>query len=439
MARSDWIAFLQVPVYTAAADMLPSTRTNCNGRWENQCHIAVVQNIISPIRFESRNFQTNILTMKILFSDNTLWGLLNFRGHVIRHFIQCGHEVVIVAPQDKTSDMKATVPADIRFIPIKMERSKTSPTADLRYFFDILKIYRKEKADYIFHYTIKPNIYGSIAARILSIRSTLMMTGLGYTFSNDKLISRIARGLYKLGVSCSERVLLLNQDNYNEVVRRNFCTPQKITLLEGGEGVDAEAFPYQDNTSSETTFLYIGRILYDKGYREFVNCAKEIRRDFPQVKFEILGTFDKSYPKCVDEKEFEEDCKSGAIEYLGFTSDVRKILARKGIVVVIPSYYGEGLNRSLMEACASGKPIITTNIGGCRETVVDKENGFLIPPKSSNELVKAVRRYLSLTVKEKQGMSLQSRKLAEQRFDIRKVIDVYEQIIYVSGVSQTHL
>lgn len=377
--------------------------------------------------------------MKILFSDNTLWGLLNFRGHVIRHFIQCGHEVVIVAPQDKTSDMKTSVPDDIRFIPVKMERSKTSPAADLHYFFDILKIYRKEKPDYICHYTIKPNIYGSMAAKILGIRSTLMMAGLGYTFSNDKFISRIARGLYKIGVSCSERVLLLNKDNYNEVVRRNFCSSNKITLLEGGEGVDTEAFTYQDNASDETTFLYIGRILYDKGYREFVNCAKEIHRDFPQVRFEVLGTFDKSYPKCVDEKEFKDDCKSGAIEYLGFTSDVRKILARKGIVVVIPSFYGEGLNRSLMEACASGKPIITTNIGGCRETVIDQENGFLIAPKSTNELVNAVRRYLSLSAEEKHRMSLQSRQLAEQRFDVRKVINVYEQIIYVSGVSQTHL
>ncbi len=372
--------------------------------------------------------------MKILFSDNTLWGLLNFRGHVIRHFIQCGHEVVIVAPQDKTSDMKASVPANIRFIPIKMERSKTSPTADLRYFFDILKIYRKEKPDYIFHYTIKPNIYGSMAAKILGLRSTLMMAGLGYTFSNDKLISRIARRLYKIGVSCSERVLLLNKDNYNEVVRRKFCSSNKITLLEGGEGVDTEAFPYQNNTSDTTTFLYIGRILYDKGYREFVNCAKEIHRDFPQVRFEVLGTFDKSYPKCVDEKEFEDDCNSGAIKYLGFTSDVRKILARKGIVVVIPSFYGEGLNRSLMEACASGKPIITTNIGGCRETVIDQGNGFLIVPKSTSELVNAVKHYLSLTTEEKHRMSLQSRQLAEQHFDIRKVIDVYERIVHDNDV-----
>ncbi len=367
--------------------------------------------------------------MKIIFSDNTLWGLLNFRGPVIRHFIQRGHEVVIVAPQDKTSDMKASVPADIRFIPVKMERSKTSPIADLRYFIDILNIYRKEKPDYIFHYTIKPNIYGSMAAKVLGIKSTLMMAGLGYTFSNDKLISRIARGLYKQGLACSERVLLLNKDNYEEIVHRNFCAPQKITLLEGGEGVDIEAFPYQDNTSSETTFLYIGRILYDKGYREFVNCAKEIRKDFPQAKFEVLGTFDKSYPQCVDEKEFKEDCNSGAIEYLGFTSDVQSILSRKGIVVVIPSFYGEGLNRSLMEACASGKPIITTNIGGCRETVVDQKNGFVIAPKSTRALIDAVKRYLSLTTEEKQSMSLQSRRLAEQRFDIRKVIDVYERII----------
>lgn len=366
--------------------------------------------------------------MKILFSDNTLWGLLNFRGPIIRHFIELGHEVVIVAPQDKTSDMKASIPTDIRFIPVKMERSKTSPIADLRYFKSIYSIYRNEHPDYIFHYTIKPNIYGSIAAKLLGIKSTMMMAGLGYTFSNDKFASRIARGLYRLGISCSQRVLLLNKDNYNELVRRNLCTPAKITLLESGEGVDTDIFSYKDNTSCETTFLFIGRILYDKGYREFVHCAKEILKDYPNVKFQILGTFDKSSPMCVDTKEFEADCKSGAIEYLGFTNNINSIFAHKGIVVVLPSYYGEGLNRSLMEACATGKPIITTTIGGCRETVVDGENGYLVAPQSAPELIAAIKRYLALTEGEKQNMSLKSRQLAEQRFNINKVIAVYDSI-----------
>lgn len=370
--------------------------------------------------------------MKILFSDNTLWGLLNFRGPIIRHFVKSGHELILVAPQDEASDMKANIPTDIHFIPIKMKRSKIAPLSDIDYFLTILKIYREERPDYIFHYTIKPNIYGSMAAKILRFKSAMMIAGLGYTFSNNKITSHIARGLYKIGMACSDRVLVLNQNNYEEVVRRNLCIPEKITLLECGEGVDTTIFQYQDNSSKNTTFLFIGRILYDKGYQEFVECAKEIRREYPNVKFQVLGTFDKSNPMSVEVEVFEADCKSGIIEYLGFSNDILSIYAHKGVVVVLPSYYGEGLNRSLMEACATGKPIITTTIGGCRETVVNGKNGYLVAPKSTQGLVTAVKRYLALTDEEKHQMSLVSRQLAEQRFDIRTVIDVYKRLLNLS-------
>lgn len=366
---------------------------------------------------------------KIIFSDNTLWAIFNFRGNVIKHFTDKGYEVIVIAPEMEESEMQGSVPDGIRLIQVKMERAKTNPFSDIAYFFRVLRIYHKEKPVYIFHYTIKPNIYGSIAAKLNGIRSSAMMAGLGYAFKNDSLVSKIARGLYKIGMKCTENLFLLNKENLSDILRLKICNPKKITLLEGGEGVDLKHFGYTDNSSDDITFLFIGRILFEKGYNEFVECAKQIKKEYANARFEILGTLDPTYPNSVSKERLEEDVQSGTICYAGFVKDVRPIYARKGIVVTLPSFYGEGLNRSLMEACATGKPIITTDIAGCRETVEDGINGYCIPPKDSNALIEAVRKYMNLTDEQRKKMSEASRMLAEKRFDIDNVIDIYDRII----------
>ena len=366
---------------------------------------------------------------KIIFSDNTLWAIFNFRGNVIKHFTDKGYEVIVIAPEMEESEMQGSVPDGIRLIQVKMERAKTNPFSDIAYFFRVLRIYHKEKPVYIFHYTIKPNIYGSIAAKLNGVRSSAMMAGLGYAFKNDSLVSKIARGLYKIGMKCTENLFLLNKENLSDILRLKICNPKKITLLKGGEGVDLKHFGYTDNSSDDITFLFIGRILFEKGYNEFVECAKQIKKEYANVRFEILGTLDPTYPNSVSKERLEEDVQSGTICYAGFVKDVRPIYARKGIVVTLPSFYGEGLNRSLMEACATGKPIITTDIAGCRETVEDGINGYCIPPKDSNALIEAVRKYMNLTDEQRKKMSEASRMLAEKRFDIDNVIDIYDRII----------
>ena len=366
---------------------------------------------------------------KIIFSDNTLWAIFNFRGNVIKHFTDKGYEVIVIAPEMEESEMQGSVPDGIRLIQVKMERAKTNPFSDIAYFFRVLRIYHKEKPVYIFHYTIKPNIYGSIAAKLNGVRSSAMMAGLGYAFKNDSLVSKIARGLYKIGMKCTENLFLLNKENLSDILRLKISNPKKITLLKGGEGVDLKHFGYTDNSSDDITFLFIGRILFEKGYNEFVECAKQIKKEYANVRFEILGTLDPTYPNSVSKERLEEDVQSGTICYAGFVKDVRPIYARKGIVVTLPSFYGEGLNRSLMEACATGKPIITTDIAGCRETVEDGINGYCIPPKDSNALIEAVRKYMNLTDEQRKKMSEASRMLAEKRFDIDNVIDIYDRII----------
>ena len=366
--------------------------------------------------------------MKIIFCDNTLWGLVNFRGEVIRHFMRKGHQVVLVAPEKEDKQMRTTIPDGVRYIPVKMARTSLNPVKDFGYFMRILKIFRAERPDYIFNYTIKPNIYGSIAARLCGCRSTAMMAGLGYIFINDSLLLRIARTVYRFGLLFTDHLIVLNSFIREMVVQKRFCNPKKIDFLEGGEGIDIRKYTKYDNASATTTFLFIGRILWDKGYDEFSKAARKVKALYPDTRFELLGSMDPSYPKSVPEERLRHDEADGILKYIGFTHDMNSVFERKGIVITLPSY-SEGMNRALMEACASGKPIITSDVPGCREAVDDGVNGYLVPVKNADALADAMLRYIRLSEDEKRRLSDKSRVKAETLFDIRNVIEKYKHIV----------
>ena len=366
--------------------------------------------------------------MKIIFCDNTLWGLVNFRGEVIRHFMRKGHQVVLVAPEKEDKQMRTTIPDGVRYIPVKMARTSLNPVKDFGYFMRILKIFRAERPDYIFNYTIKPNIYGSIAARLCGCRSTAMMAGLGYIFINDSLLLRIARTVYRFGLLFTDHLIVLNSFIREMVVQKRFCNPKKIVFLEGGEGIDIRKYTKYDNASATTTFLFIGRILWDKGYDEFSKAARKVKALYPDTRFELLGSMDPSYPKSVPEERLRHDEADGILKYIGFTHDMNSVFERKGIVITLPSY-SEGMNRALMEACASGKPIITSDVPGCREAVDDGVNGYLVPVKNADALADAMLRYIRLSEDEKRRLSDKSRVKAETLFDIRNVIEKFKHIV----------
>ncbi len=364
---------------------------------------------------------------KILFCDNVLWGLVNFRGSVIRHFVQQGDEVVLVAPQDDESIMKVDIPEGVRYIPVRLNRCSRNPFTDLIYCAHLYRIYRKEHPDYIFHYTIKPNVYGSIAARLAGINCTGMVAGLGYGLLGDGMLSRLLAVMYRYAFKYVSSIFVLNKFNYQYLLDHKFCTSAQLRLFKGGEGVDLSAYPYvREESGSPVVFLMVGRVLYDKGYREYVQAAKIVKQQYPDVRCQLLGMLDETYPAHVDEEELKRDVEEGTIEYLASTNDVMQYLGRSGVVVVLPSYF-EGLSRSLMEACAVGRPIIATNIPGCRETVDEGKNGFLVKVKDSSSLAEGMLRYLSLSDAEKQAFSRHSRKKAEETFDVRQVIKEYEK------------
>lgn len=367
--------------------------------------------------------------MKILFCNNNLIGIILFRKNLLEHFIEKGYDVTVVTPCEGEENYIKKLPPGVVYIPIKMNRTSTNPIADLFFFIKLLKILRKEKPDYVFNYTIKPNIFGSIAAKITGIPCSSMIAGLGYTFANNNISSRIARMLYRIGMRCSKNILLLNKDNLEVIKRRNLCDARKLILLQGGEGVSLEHYTFFNNQSKEITFLFIARLIEEKGYNEFVKAAKYVKIEHPHIRFCVIGGFDLGYPKAITQEQVESDVRSGVIENLGVTDNMLSYYRIPGVVVCIPSYYSEGLNRSLMEACAVGKPIITTNHPGCRETVINDKNGYIVPIKNPKALAEAMIKYIRLSDEEKNNMSLESRKLANERFDIKKVIQVYDQII----------
>ena len=361
---------------------------------------------------------------KALFCDNSLRELLNFRKKVIYSYVEMGWNVVLVAP--KNCDYVPDNPM-IKLVPIEMKRSGKNPFQDLQYCIALRRIYKEERPDYIFHYTIKPNIYGTLAAKTCGIRSSAMIAGLGYVFNKSGIGNRIARWLYKFALKFADYVLVLNKYNY-DYLRNRLVSEEKLLLLRGGEGVDLVHFcpRTMEKREQDVKFLMISRVLNDKGYQEYVDAAKAVHQVYPNVKFQLLGSIDVEYPNHVPEEQVKADSDAGHICYLGYHSDVVPYVVESDCIV-LPSYH-EGLSRVLMEALAMGKPIITTDIPGCRETVEEGKNGYLVKPKDAKSLEQGMKKFLALTMEERQNMGRNGRQKAEREFDILIVIGRYREI-----------
>lgn len=370
--------------------------------------------------------------MKIFFCDNRLGGLLGFRIDVIKHFLEAGHEVCVIVPPAKDSwdRVGEQIPQGVRIIEVNMQPSGMNPIRDLHLFVDYLRIYRRERPDVVFNYTIKPNIYSSLAAKMCGSRVFCMLAGLGYMFAGSGFLKDLVMKLYTYSLSKAEKIMVLNQMNYDKMLEFKMTCADKLVLLKGGEGVNLEKYRYRPaNFSKGTTFLMVSRILYDKGYSEYINAARIIKKKYPDVHFELLGPFAYDSPMGVPRDVFEKDQKECIVRYLGVVPIVNDIVSRENVVMTVPSKYGEGLNRSLMEACAIGCPIITTDIHGCRETVEDGVNGYLVTKGDVQSLVRAMEHFIELSEQEKCAMARHSHEIATDKFDIKKVIKIYDELL----------
>lgn len=367
--------------------------------------------------------------MRILFCCNTLHGFCNFRLDVVEHLMGKGYSTIIVYPY-KDGDEKTlrNLPVGCRAVQCKMSPCGKSLFQDAGYLFQLLKVFRQENPDLVFNYTVKPNIYGGIAARIRGIPSVAIAPGLGYTFAKKGVLGYLLRRYYIMGLGLAKSVFVLNSTDRNNLIDAGL-KDNKIVLLDGGEGVNLERFPFSEGDYTHPRFLMISRLRYDKGYREFVSVAARVKSLYPNARFEIAGSLNEKNPSGVPRSVVEADERSGYIRYLGFIEDISRELADPNTVVVLPSYYREGMNRSLMEACSCGRPVITTNLPGLKELVVEGENGFLAEPKNVDSLFQKIVAFMELPEKIRVQMGHKSREIAEKKFNVDAIKTEYDLAI----------
>lgn len=334
-----------------------------------------------------------------------------------------GYKVITVGPKDAYSAKLAAMGCDV--IDMPMSAKGINPREDLALVGKMRRLYKDINPDFIFHYTIKPNIYGSVAARLAGIPSIAVTTGLGYTFINDNWVARVARWLYKGAFLSPKEVWFLNEDDRKTFLRHRLVVADKAVLLHG-EGVNTTHFSPQPVSidDGKTRFLLVARMLWDKGVGEYVEAARQVRKQHPDAVFQLLGECGLPNPSVISREQMAEWEREGVIEYLGTTTDVRPYIARADCLV-LPSFYREGVPRTLMEAAAMGKPLITTDNVGCRDVVVDGETGWLCPVKDAAALASCMVQLLAMPVADRQAMGMAGRRFILDKFDEKKVVAHY--------------
>ena len=364
--------------------------------------------------------------MRIAIVINTSWNIYNFRMNLAKAFMAVGHEVIAIAPRDAYSEK--LVAAGMQYVPVEMENKGTNPVKDLLLIKQFHTIYKTVKPDVILHYTIKPNIYGTLAAKLAGIPAINNVSGLGTVFIVKNLVSKVALGLYKLAFRFPAKVFFQNEDD-RQLFLEHKLVAEEITEVLPGSGVDTTRFKPAETfvRHPDFRFLMIARVLYEKGIVEYVEAAKKLKPQFPQVRFQLLGAFDEAGNVGIKKTLFQEWIKGGEIEHLGTSDDVAAVIAQADCVV-LPSYR-EGTPKTLLEAAAMGKPIITTNVPGCKETVVNNQNGYLCEVKNAGDLAAKMKQLLQLSDAELNQMGQASRQLALSRFDEKIVINQYLKAI----------
>lgn len=362
----------------------------------------------------------------IVVSVNAAWNLVNFRQSLLRALVAEGYRVVAVAPPDgQEADLAAM---GVEFEPISINPRGMSPLADARLLLAYITLLRRLRPVAYLGYTIKPNVYGGMACRILDIPRIANIAGLGTSFLQRNALNRIVRRLYAAGLRGAERVFFQNGNDRARFLDEGLVKRDQIVLLPGS-GVDLAQFaPAVRPSDDQTIFLLVTRLLHAKGVAEYVAAATALRdRHGPSIRCRILGIRDYSAGG-VDAATLDRWKSEGAVELLDEQRDVRPALAEADCVV-LPSYYPEGTPRSLLEALAMAKAIITTDTPGCRDVVEDPGNGFLCKPRDVASLIEAMERYYALGPADRSAMAWASRAKAERQFDETLVINAYRRAL----------
>ena len=372
--------------------------------------------------------------MRIVVIASLAESLLNFRSPLIAALLREGHEVICCAPGHDPQLALRLEALGASFLPIALDRTGINPLGDIRALLQLRRLFRRLRPDLVLGYTIKPVIYGSLAARLAGVpRIFSMITGLGYAFmgksAKQRAVNLIVCTLYRTALRANRRVFFQNRDDLALFLERRLIRSQEQAVLINGSGVDLAEFPAQPPVLRPITFLLIARLLKDKGIYEYVEACAILKKRYPKVQFQLLGPLD-SNPSAIAREQVEAWTRGGSIDYLGETGDVRPYIAA-ATVYVLPSYR-EGTPRTVLEAMAMGRPVITTDAPGCRETVREGENGFLVPVREVGGLVQAMERFI-LSPELALGMGRRSRELAEEKYDVHKVNGVIMKTLGLQG------
>ncbi|MGF6240973.1 glycosyltransferase involved in cell wall biosynthesis [Paraburkholderia sp. GAS38] len=373
------------------------------------------------------------VSLRITLVCNTAWAIYTYRQGLIRELVASGVEVTVLAPRDRTFDLLGAM--GCRCIDLPVASKGTNPRDDLRTLWALYRHYRSIRPHIVFHYTIKPNIYGSIAAKLAGVDSVAVTTGLGYVFIQQSRAAQVAKKLYRFAFRFPREVWFLNRDDQAAFVDQKLLVhPERARLLHG-EGVDLEQFaftPLPDKPHFD--FVLIGRLLWDKGVGEYVEAARRLRARYPQARFRMLGPVGVDNPSAITRDEVAAWEQEGVIEYLGEAHDVRPFIAAADCVV-LPSYR-EGVPRTLMEASAMGRPIVATDVPGCREVVADGVNGLLCEVRNAESLAGRLAQMLDMSGAARRAMGERGRQKVAAEFDERVVIEKYKDLVRnLTGVS----
>ena len=355
---------------------------------------------------------------KVIIISPIFDSLINFRGDLINEIKKKDYEVVTVSPAPSKQYQKTFKDKKIKNIPVNFERNTINPFHDLYMFLKLIQIFWSQSPDIVLSYGIKPVIWGGLAAKFFKTNFYALVTGVGYAFQGNsfkrKLLTKLVAILYKFSLSDAKKVIFHNQENRELFVKKKIIYEHKTSVV-NGSGVDINKFKFEPTTIEKMSFLCISRLLGEKGLREYAAAAKIVKRKFPKVVFNLVGPEDTS-PDGISLKEVIS--WADYIDYKGETLDVSAYIKNTS-VYVLPSYH-EGIPRSTLEAMSIGRPILTTNAVGCKNTVDDNINGFKVPVGSVEKLVKKMIWFIENPEALKK-MGIASRNIVEERYDVRKV------------------
>ena len=369
------------------------------------------------------------MSLNIAIVANTCWNINNFRIGLIQHLIGLGHQIFVIAPNDDTSKI-VSKKVNITFIPLQsLSRKGTNPLQDFKLIHELKNIYLENKINIAIQYTIKPNVYGSIAGKMANVKTISNVTGLGFVFLKDSIKTTFIKKLFKFGLAKSNKIIFQNIDDQKELIKLKIVNANK-TFIINGSGINTQIFaPRQiSKLTNDFVFLFIGRLLYDKGIEELIEAFTQINEDYPNTKLQIIGALDIGNPSAISEEKLKTWLyQNKNIQYLGLSNSLPDIIAPVDCVV-LPSYR-EGLPKSMLEAMSMSKPIITSDAPGCKQLIDDNKNGLLCEVKSAISLYHAMKIMYQKSPEQLIEMGKHGRYLAETIYDEKIIVKQYEKII----------